>query len=240
MDVRRVAQAVEGAADGGESRLARPPGDLRDAAADVQADLVHAAENRRQLLDEPDAGGTVDALQVEPRAAPLGAGLLGPVRLDALVVEVREGPSRHPRRLEAAPLLADEPIVLIESPLVDERVDLPAAGATELPILAFPHEACRHGEPAMRARRMAQGFRLAVDTDAAQGFRLRAQRSGGPAVAGRRRASLAEPDHRSLPAGTAASSRTVTRAAWTNRSACCFASMRSSQVPGSSRRTRVR
>ena len=237
MDVRRVAQAVEGAADGGESRLARPPGDLRDAAADVQADLVHAAENRRQLLDEPDAGGTVDALQVEPRAAPLGAGLLGPVRLDALVVEVREGPSRHPRRLEAAPLLADEPIVLIESPLVDERVDLPAAGATELPILAFPHEACR---PATRNARTPHGARLPP-----RGRHRRGARSASRAALRRTRRSRAEagqsePDHRSLPTGTAASSRTVTRAAWTNRSACCFASMRSSQVPGSSRRTRVR
>ena len=180
------------------------------------------AEYRRQLLDEPDAGGAVDALEVEPRPAAIGADVLRPLRLDALVVEVGERPSRDARGLERAPLLADQPVVLIEAPLVDERVDLPAAGAAELLRLAFADEARRHREPAVRAR------------------------AGGPARNGARpwldprAGTLAEPAHRPLPAEAAASACTVSRAAWTKRSACCLVSIRSSHAPGSSTSTSVR
>ena len=116
----------------GESRLAGRPGDLRDGARQVQADLVHAAQRRRELLDQPHAGGAVDAFEVEPRAAALAGHLLGRFGLQAPVVEVLEAAPGDARGLERAMLALDEPVVLIESPLPDERVHLPAAVAAEL------------------------------------------------------------------------------------------------------------
>ena len=66
----------------------------------VQADLVDAAERRRELLDQPHAGGAVDPFEVEPRAAAVGADRLGRLGLQAPVVEVLEAPPRDAGRLE--------------------------------------------------------------------------------------------------------------------------------------------
>ena len=118
----------------------------------VQADLVDAAEGRRELLDQPHAGGAVDPFEVEPRAAAVGADRLGRLGLEALVVEVLEAPPRDAGRLERALLPLDEPVVLVEAPLADERVDLPASVAAELLRVPLADEAGRDREAAVRAR----------------------------------------------------------------------------------------
>ncbi len=151
MHVRRVAQAIERAADRRQPRVRRPPRDLGHGAAVVQAHFVHAREHGRQLLHEPDAGGAVHAFEVEPRAAALAAQIVGGRRLHARVVEVVEAAAGDRGRFERALLLADEAVVLIEAPLAHERVDLPAARAAELLGLRLAHEGERHRLPAVRA-----------------------------------------------------------------------------------------
>ena len=207
--MRRVAEAVEGPADGREARLAGLPGDLGHGAAEVQPDLVDAGEGGGEPLHEPDAGGAVDPLEVEPGPAAAGARGLGRLLLEALVVEVLEAAPGDPRRLEDAVLLVDEAVVLVEPPLVHEGVDLPAAGAAELLFLALADEAGRDREAAVRAR-----HRGGVEV---------------PALAGT--------GHFDGPSAGAGSASTVMRAAWTKRRASRVVSMRSSQAPGSSRRT---
>ena len=142
------------------------------------------------------------------RSAPSRLGRLG---LQAPVVEILEAAPRDAGRLERALLPLDEPVVLVESPLADERVDLPAAVAAELLRVPLADEAGGHREAAVRAHPAALGRRAAKE------------RVTGCA-----------------PSGMAGSAGTVSRAAWTNRSASCLASMRSSQAPGASMRTSVR
>ncbi len=79
------------------------------------------------------------------------ADLLGRLGLQPPVVEVLEAAPGDARGLERAMLPLDEPVVLIESPLADERVHLPAAVAAELLRVPLADEARRHREAAVRA-----------------------------------------------------------------------------------------
>ncbi|MDF1798623.1 MAG: hypothetical protein P1V81_05565 [Planctomycetota bacterium] len=63
--VRRIAQAVEGARDLGQRDRTRLPLDLEHRATEVQPRAAHAAQQGRQLLHQPDAGGAVHALEVQ-------------------------------------------------------------------------------------------------------------------------------------------------------------------------------
>jgi len=149
--MRCISEAVECPGHGGKPRLARRPGNLRDRARQVQADLVDTAESGWELLDQPHAGGAVDPLEVEPGAATLAADLLGRFALKTPVVEILEAPPGDTSRLEHAMLAFDEPVILIESPLPDQRVHLPATVAAELLRLPLANEACRNRKAAMRA-----------------------------------------------------------------------------------------
>ena len=160
------------------------------------------------------------ALEVEPGAAAIAAQRFGGGVLHAGVVEVVEVAARHLRGFERALLAIDQAVVLVEAPFADQRVHLAAAAAAELRGVVGawrggPHERRRHRLPAVGAG----------DSGAACG---RSGRGGN----GR---------HRAPPSmAMASSAATVTRAACTKRMASCVVSRRSSQVPGSSRRTSVR
>ena len=133
MHVRGVAQAIERARDGRQPRRSRPPGDLGDRAAVVQPHFVDARQHGRQLLDQPDAGGAVHAFEVQPRPPAVGAQALGG-RRPAARSSSKSSKLRPLTRAgsSVAVLPIDQPVVLVEAPLADERVDLAAAGAAEL------------------------------------------------------------------------------------------------------------
>ena len=119
------------------------------------------------------------AFEIEARAAAIAAEVLGGLRLHARVVEVLEAAARDAGRLERAPLLVDEPVVLVEAPLAHERVDLPAAGAAELLRLGLAHEAGRHREAAVRAAAAARRARRRAAARASPRGALRRSGVGG-------------------------------------------------------------
>ena len=97
--VRTVTELVEGAREGAECRFARVPSELGHATRDVELGADRAGNNHRHPLHEPDAGGAVDAFEVERRfgeAVRAGAHVR---LLERLVIELGEAASagRHAR-----------------------------------------------------------------------------------------------------------------------------------------------
>ena len=76
-------------------------------------------------------------------------------------------------RREESWLRADEPVVPIEAPLVDERVDLAATRTAEWRLLSLPRQTRRHREAAVRAawRRQARRFHRTLPAGAAASSR---------------------------------------------------------------------
>ena len=131
--MRRIAQRVQRPGDAGERHLIVIPAHAHQRPPQIQPGLDHAGHDLRQLLDQPHAGGAVDALQVQ-------FGGLRPVG-ERPGSTVPETPDRRIRRTGdpwSGPAAATPPppsrnsIEAVQAAAVDHGVDRAAAVAAEL------------------------------------------------------------------------------------------------------------
>ncbi len=149
--MRRVAQRIEAAGDLRELHSLRIPADLDDCAAHVEPRLDHPRPNLRQLLDQPHAGRTVNAFQVElDRLRAVGHLLIIEFAED-LVIELGIGPTGRPRRAGFAFGGIAEAVEAFQPAAVNHLVDRAAAAAAELEFFVRLDKTRRDRQAAMGA-----------------------------------------------------------------------------------------
>jgi len=147
--VRDVADGVERPGDLREGDVLGIPVHLGHGAREVEPHGHHAVERVGQFLHEPDAGCAVDPLEEEPRAPGSVPGVLHLLPGELRSVEVREATPADVRRLDVGSRLIESPVEALETPVVQDPVDLSTTLAAELLLVAVTHQCRRHLEAAV-------------------------------------------------------------------------------------------
>ena len=158
--MRRIAQRVQQLGDPRQLDAVTLPTDSHQAAAHVQPRLDHAGQHLRQLLDQPDAGRAMHALEIQfRRLRAIGQRLAIQAAKHGVVVLAVLSPGRA-RRHGRGVCRFPQAIEAVQPTAVDHLVHRPAALTAELLVGPRFHQPRRHGQSAVGAADVGRARQL--------------------------------------------------------------------------------